>query len=195
MVASEQFRPSPLVAVFDFGYEEVDRQVKTSGSSTTGRARAHPATRHQRGAGQAGTQHELAGHHRSVTPVHRSVRHRAGHHPRFRGPRVNAGQHQPARRGSRNLGGADRHRGGPGGGHSRGDLLQPFRPRDPGDGRPHGRLLAGVPEHGRAHVSESSHGDSSRERRGFVGPAAVPMAAARFPRSTSRLLWTWCWCC
>jgi biopolymer transport protein TolQ len=32
MVASEQFRPSPLVAVFDFGYEEVERQVKTRGS-------------------------------------------------------------------------------------------------------------------------------------------------------------------
>ena len=31
MVASEQFRPSPLVAVFDFGYEEVARQVKTRG--------------------------------------------------------------------------------------------------------------------------------------------------------------------
>ena len=27
--ASEQFRPSPLVAVFDFGYEEVERQMKT----------------------------------------------------------------------------------------------------------------------------------------------------------------------
>jgi len=31
MVASEQFRPSPLVAVFDFGYEEVERQVKSRG--------------------------------------------------------------------------------------------------------------------------------------------------------------------
>src|SRR5215831_12353766 len=31
MVASEQFRPSPLVAVFDFGYEELERQVKTRG--------------------------------------------------------------------------------------------------------------------------------------------------------------------
>jgi len=31
MVASEQFRPSPLVAVFDFGYEEVERQVKALG--------------------------------------------------------------------------------------------------------------------------------------------------------------------
>lgn len=32
MVASEQFRPAPLVAVFDFGYEEVSRQVKAHGS-------------------------------------------------------------------------------------------------------------------------------------------------------------------
>jgi biopolymer transport protein TolQ len=32
MVASEQFRPSPLVAVFDFGYEEVERQVKSRGA-------------------------------------------------------------------------------------------------------------------------------------------------------------------
>lgn len=31
MVASEQFRPSPLVAVFDSGYEEVNRQVKARG--------------------------------------------------------------------------------------------------------------------------------------------------------------------
>jgi len=31
-VASEQFRNSPLVAVFDFGYEEVERQVKTRGT-------------------------------------------------------------------------------------------------------------------------------------------------------------------
>jgi biopolymer transport protein TolQ len=32
VVASEQYRPSPLVAVFDFGYEEVERQVKSRGS-------------------------------------------------------------------------------------------------------------------------------------------------------------------
>ena len=31
MVASEQFRPAPLVSVFDFGYEEVSRQVKSRG--------------------------------------------------------------------------------------------------------------------------------------------------------------------
>ena len=34
MVSSEQFRPSPLVAVFDSGYEEVNRQVKARGSVT-----------------------------------------------------------------------------------------------------------------------------------------------------------------
>src|SRR5579864_9189499 len=32
MVASEQFRPAPLVAVFDYGYEEVARQVKARGA-------------------------------------------------------------------------------------------------------------------------------------------------------------------
>jgi biopolymer transport protein TolQ len=32
VVASEQYRPSPLVGVFDFGYEEVERQVKSRGS-------------------------------------------------------------------------------------------------------------------------------------------------------------------
>src|SRR5262249_40440062 len=32
MVASEQFPPSPLVAVVDFGYEEVERQVKQHGA-------------------------------------------------------------------------------------------------------------------------------------------------------------------
>jgi len=32
MVASEQYRPSPLVVVFDFGYEEIERQVKVKGT-------------------------------------------------------------------------------------------------------------------------------------------------------------------
>jgi biopolymer transport protein TolQ len=32
MMASEQFRPAPLVSVFDFGYEEVARQVKARGT-------------------------------------------------------------------------------------------------------------------------------------------------------------------
>src|SRR5438876_568729 len=31
VAASEQFRPAPLVAVFDFGYEEIHRQVKARG--------------------------------------------------------------------------------------------------------------------------------------------------------------------
>jgi biopolymer transport protein TolQ len=33
-LASEQFRVSPLVAVFDFGYSEIDRQVKARGTLT-----------------------------------------------------------------------------------------------------------------------------------------------------------------
>ena len=32
MVASEQFKPAPLVSVFEFGYEEIHRQVKARGS-------------------------------------------------------------------------------------------------------------------------------------------------------------------
>jgi biopolymer transport protein TolQ len=32
MVASEQFRPAPLVSVFEFGYEEINRQVKSGGT-------------------------------------------------------------------------------------------------------------------------------------------------------------------
>jgi biopolymer transport protein TolQ len=32
VAASEQFRPAPLVSVFDFGYEEVHRQVKARGT-------------------------------------------------------------------------------------------------------------------------------------------------------------------
>lgn len=31
VAATEQYRPSPLVTVFDFGYEEVERQVKSRG--------------------------------------------------------------------------------------------------------------------------------------------------------------------
>lgn len=31
VAASERYRPSPLVSVFDFGYEELERQVKTRG--------------------------------------------------------------------------------------------------------------------------------------------------------------------
>jgi biopolymer transport protein TolQ len=32
VAVSEQFRPSPLVSVFDFGYEEIERQVKSRGA-------------------------------------------------------------------------------------------------------------------------------------------------------------------
>src|SRR3984893_16987406 len=32
VAASEQFRPAPMVVVFDFGYEEIHRQVKLKGT-------------------------------------------------------------------------------------------------------------------------------------------------------------------
>lgn len=32
LAASEQYRPAPLVSVFDFGYEELERQVKARGN-------------------------------------------------------------------------------------------------------------------------------------------------------------------
>jgi len=35
VAASERYRPSPLVAVFDFGYEELERQVKARGKVTS----------------------------------------------------------------------------------------------------------------------------------------------------------------
>lgn len=35
VAASERYRPSPLVAVFDFGYEELERQVKAKGKVTS----------------------------------------------------------------------------------------------------------------------------------------------------------------
>jgi len=34
MVASEQFRPAPMVGVFEFGYEEISRQVKARSTMT-----------------------------------------------------------------------------------------------------------------------------------------------------------------
>jgi biopolymer transport protein TolQ len=37
-VASEQFRPCPLASVFDFGYEEVKRQIKSRGAVTNANA-------------------------------------------------------------------------------------------------------------------------------------------------------------
>ncbi len=34
MIASEQFRPAPMVGVFEFGYEEISRQVKARSTMT-----------------------------------------------------------------------------------------------------------------------------------------------------------------
>ena len=89
MVASEQFRPSPLVAVFDFGYEEVERQVKSRGTIVNRTALERAL---QLGVSEeidaAGTQHELARHHGLGSAVHRTARHSAGHHSRVSGSRA-----------------------------------------------------------------------------------------------------------
>ena len=100
VVASEQFRPSPLVAVFDFGYEEVERQVKSRGTiiNRTALERSLSA-RHQRRAGQAGAQYELARHHRVGYAVYRAVRHGVGHHPARSSDLGQQGSDQPARGG------------------------------------------------------------------------------------------------
>ncbi len=58
MVASEQFRPSPLVSVFDFGYTEISRQVQTRGGFTN-----KPALERSL---QLGTNEELARLERSL---------------------------------------------------------------------------------------------------------------------------------
>ena len=88
MVASEQYRPAPLVAVFDFGYEEVARQVKARGTINNKIAVERTL--------QLGVSEELAKLERNmnwlattatVTPVHRTVRHGAGHYPRLSGSR------------------------------------------------------------------------------------------------------------
>ena len=74
--ASEQFNRSPLVTVFDFGYSEVARQMKSRGSVThPAGAGAHPATRHERRAHALGAQHERAGYHRHGYAFYWPVRH------------------------------------------------------------------------------------------------------------------------
>ena len=73
MVASEQFRPSPLVAVFDFGYEELERRVKARGIVTNRTALERTLQLGVSGNCQAGTKYALAGHHRFGHAVHRPV--------------------------------------------------------------------------------------------------------------------------
>jgi hypothetical protein len=98
MVASEQFRPSPLVAVFDFGYEEMERQVKARGKLTNRTALERTL--------QLGVSEEIAKLERNmswlattasvVTSVHRAVGHRAGYYPRVHTTWASMQSDQPA---------------------------------------------------------------------------------------------------
>ena len=138
MVASEQFRPSPLVAVFDFGYEEVARQVKARGTINNKVALERTL--------QLGTSEEVAKLERNMSwlATTASVSPFIGLFGTVIGiirafdQLGSAGQLELARRRSRNLRSADCHRARPGGGDTRGDLLQLLRPQDQGDGRAHG---------------------------------------------------------
>ena len=193
MVASEQFRPSPLVSVFDFGYEEIARQVKARGKVTNRTALERTL--------QLGVSEELAKLERnmnwlattaSVSPVHRPVRHGDGHHPRVPGLWASTGS-------------TSLRTVGPGIAEAliatavglfaaipAAIFYNFFGHCHPRDRRAHGRFRAGVPEPGRAQLRRISHGVSPSTAAGADRAGA---AAAAFRKSTSRRLWTWCWCC
>jgi biopolymer transport protein TolQ len=74
---SEQFKPSPLVAVFDNAYEEYRRQGEQNLPAVQRAAQiasSEELTRLER------RPPALAGHHRRRGPVHRVVRYGLGHH-------------------------------------------------------------------------------------------------------------------
>jgi len=73
--------PAPLCAVFEFGYEEVARQVKDARHHRHKTSLERPSSSAaQRGTFPSSNRHELAGHHRHGEPIYRPVRHRARHH-------------------------------------------------------------------------------------------------------------------
>ena len=78
---AEQFKPSPLVGVFEGGYEEYKRQAGTSGhAAKSGDDSARDA---DRGIGRdhaAGTECAMAGDYRRGDAVCRTVWHGVGHH-------------------------------------------------------------------------------------------------------------------
>ena len=154
MVASEQFRPSPLVAVFDFGYEEVERQVKLA------RQRHQPNGSLERSL-QLGVSEELAKLERNMNWLATT----ASVSLRLSGCSAPWSASSDAFRTWRQMGTTSLKAVGPG----ISDALiatavgllaaipaaifyQPFRPQHPRNGRAHGRLFAGVPEPGRAQL-------------------------------------------
>ena len=123
MVASEQFRPSPLVAVFDFGYEEIERQVKARGT-VNNRVTLERSI-------QLGISEELAKLDRnmnwlattaSVSPFIGLFGTVIGHYQRIHGARA-AGSTSLKAVGRSDRGGTGGDRGGTGGGDTSGHFL------------------------------------------------------------------------
>ena len=150
VAASEQFRPAPLVAVFDFGYEEIHRQVKSRGTLRNKLSLERSL--------QLGVSEELTKLDRnlswlattaSVAPFIGLLGTVVGIMKAF--TELSAGrQRQPARGGARNFRRLARDRGGPVRGHPGGHGVQLFRAYAERDGLPDGRFLHRIPKHGRA---------------------------------------------
>ena len=146
-MASEQFRRSPLVTVFDFGYTEVARQMKSRGSVTNPVALERTL--------QLGMSEELTRLERnmSLLATTATVSPFIGLFGTVWGiidafqQLSTAGRGQPARCSAGNFRSPDYDCFGSGGRHSRRYFLQYVRDRHQGIWRAHGRLHAGVHEH------------------------------------------------
>ena len=143
---SDQFKPSPLVTVFDEVYDTYRRQ--TGGFRTTQEHR-HPGARGasgiQRIADRSGAASDLAGDHRRSRSVRGSIRHRDGDRGCLPRPGHRRRGHS-ARGSARSLRSPDHHRRRSAGGHSRRNRLQPVHCFAARVRLPHGRLLPRITE-------------------------------------------------
>ena len=119
-----QLKASPLVGVFQAGYQEVNQQVRGGRGQPGDARRPRPTVRSleslSRALARAATVEStrlerrvtLPRHHGQRDAVHRPVRHGVGHHERVRRHRPH-GLGEPGRGRARHLGGAHHHRHGP----------------------------------------------------------------------------------
>ena len=138
---SEQFKPSPLVTVFDEVYDTYRRQT---GGFRTAQEHRHPGThgtsRGQRVAYRSGAAPDLAGDDRRSRSIRRPLRHRDGDRGCL--PRPGHRRRGHAARGSAwSFRSPDHHRRRPAGRHSRRHRLQPVHRFAARVWLPHGRLL------------------------------------------------------
>ena len=178
MVASEQFKPAPLVSVFEFGYEEVHRQVQARGSVTNKISLERSL--------QLGTSEELTKLERnmswlattaSVSPFIGLFGTVLGIIRAFQELGMQGSASLRAV-GSRHCRRPDRHRRGTGRGHSRSHLLQPLRPHDSRDRHAHGRLRARIPQHGRAELRRVAVAITMNGNGGYGFRVPAPASAA-----------------